>query len=288
MDIQTVDILSENLATTKEGFLVAKNVKIATVEPLEYIIDGDVVLCEKPADELLSDETMASFEGKPITLEHPDEFIKAENWASYAVGYLSNITHDDKYLIADLIIQDKKAIDAVLADGIREVSIGIDAQIDKTVTPMKYYGIKGNHLAIVKEGRAGEVCSIIDEKGGVMSKEKEVLTAETVSVDKSFFDRLMTKVLGDKEVQAKDAESVESAVDVAVFDEFKAMVEAKFAEYEAKIKELEDKMASDSTQEQAVTDTVEKVTDSLPRANMQTKPNFASIADIQRQIKEKK
>lgn len=281
MDIQTVDILSENLAKTDEGFLVAKNVKIATVEPLEYIIDGDVVLCEKPADELLSDKTMASFEGKPITLEHPDEFITAENWANYAVGYLSNITHDDKYLICDLIIQDKKAIDAVLADGIRQVSIGIDAQIDKTVTPMKYYGIKGNHLAIVKEGRAGEACSIIDKKGGTMSKETE----QVMSDEKTLLNRLIDHVLGGKKVE--DAESVETAVETAVFDEFKGMVEAKFAEYDAKIKELEDKLVGETAPE-AVTDTA-KVTDSLPRANLTSnKQAFVSIADIQRQIKEKK
>ncbi|MDN8999636.1 DUF2213 domain-containing protein, partial [Staphylococcus aureus] len=79
---------------TPEGFLLCEGVPIARTGTQDYAYfelpgleakDG-VIVAERGADVLFSAETIASFEGKPITIGHPPDFVNPRNWRVVAVG----------------------------------------------------------------------------------------------------------------------------------------------------------------------------------------------------------
>lgn len=168
--------LGEKQSMTPEGFLICRDVPIARTGlmvyargelPLASTQDGLIYITRGP-EELFSPRTIASFEGKAVTIGHPSVDVVASNWKEYAVGYVTNVRQGmgvlDDCLLADLVIQDADAINMVRS-GRREVSNGYDAQYEQT-TPG--YGtqnsILGNHVAIVEAGRCGPTCRIGDEQ----------------------------------------------------------------------------------------------------------------------------
>lgn len=180
--------LSENISETPEGFLVCIGVSIARTgemiygageTPLEADSKGKVIIT-RSEQEVFRPETLASFEGKPVTILHPREFVAPENWSQLAKGIVNNVRRgegeqkDD--LIADLLITDKEAIDLV-KNGLREVSCGYEAEYEQTEEGRgNQSNIIGNHLALVEQGRAGSSYAINDHKGdSTMGKLEKIL-----------------------------------------------------------------------------------------------------------------
>lgn len=166
--------ISDNITETPEGFLICHDVIIARTGMQEYSSsevpveskDGALIQIHRTKDEVLRTETLASFEGKPVTANHPDGFVTPDNWNDLAMGFTANVraVEDgvDGYIIADLVITNKAAIDAV-QDGLREVSCGYEADyIDHGDGTGSQKGILGNHVALVPRGRCGSVCAIKD------------------------------------------------------------------------------------------------------------------------------
>ena len=133
--------ISENISETPEGFLVCIGVPIARTgiqiygpgeTPLDYQ-NGEVAI-DRPEKEVFRPETLASFEGKPITVTHPEEFVNPENWKQLAVGTMQNVRRGEgdfkDSLIADLLITDRVAIELV-KNGLREVSCGYTADYEQ-------------------------------------------------------------------------------------------------------------------------------------------------------------
>ena len=171
--------ISENMHETPEGFLVCVGVPIARTGAMLYDkseipLDPDhtgKISVHRSEDEVFRAETIASFEGKPITITHPTEDVTPENWKDLAKGEMVNVrkggTDDDgnTALIADLLIKDKTAI-ALVKSGLREVSCGYDADwIQEEAGKGWQENIFGNHLALVDQGRAGSSYAINDSKG---------------------------------------------------------------------------------------------------------------------------
>ena len=169
--------LGAKQSLTPEGFLICYDVPIARAGMMIYskydlpalksTHDG-IIYVDRDADEVFSQKAISSFEGKPVTIDHPIEDVDPSNWKQYAVGYTTNVrrgvgTLEDS-LIADLIITDADAIREV-RNGKREVSCGYDADYDQ-VSPGfgKQKSIIGNHVAIVDSGRCGPRCKIGDSK----------------------------------------------------------------------------------------------------------------------------
>lgn len=178
MKYYTTSKLSENIHTTPEGYLLCVGVSIARTgemvygegeTPLEPDDEGRVLI-QREAEEVFRSKTIASFEGKPVTITHPTDFVTPENWQRLAVGIMQNVRRgtggqkDD--LIADLLITDANAINLV-KNGLREVSCGYDAEYVQDTESGQGFQTKiiGNHLALVKEGRAGPDYAIHDHKG---------------------------------------------------------------------------------------------------------------------------
>ena len=167
---------------TPEGFLVCIGVPIARTGEQEYgdgetpieVEDGGTAMIQRDDKEVFRPETIASFEGKPFTIGHPDDFVTPDNWSRLAHGTIQNVRRGEgEYkdsMIADILVTSAEAIRKIEM-GIREVSCGYDAEYIQTgVGKGKQTNIVGNHLALVEEGRAGSDYAIKDHKGVQMKK----------------------------------------------------------------------------------------------------------------------
>lgn len=170
--------LSENIVLTDEGYLICLNVPIARTGEMFYageelpVLDADEdgkIVILRDADAVFDPKTIASFQGKPVTLGHPEDFVSPENWKELSVGTVNNVrrgtgeTSTD--LIADLLITDAEAINLVQS-GLREVSCGYDARYEQLSEGRgRQTNIVGNHLALVDKGRAGASYAINDHQG---------------------------------------------------------------------------------------------------------------------------
>ena len=159
---------------TPEGFMVCEGVAIARTGSQRYhkselplLPDGaGEITVTRPYEEVFNRDTIASFEGKPVTVEHPNEFVTPDSWKRHAVGTVQNVRRgkgiEDDMLIADLLITDGEAIAYVNAKR-PELSCGYDAEYEQTDAGSAIQrNIIGNHVALVDRGRAGPRCAIRD------------------------------------------------------------------------------------------------------------------------------
>lgn len=164
--------ISPNQLETDEGFLICRNVPIARTGDQQYLaselgLDGDkVVTVHRPEEEVFSEATIASFEGKPVTDNHPSELLDSSNVTIHSKGHAQNIRRGvgewNDYLVGDLFVQDERLIEEV-RNGKREVSCGyLTDYVDNGDGTYTQRNIRGNHIAIVEEGRAGHKAAIMD------------------------------------------------------------------------------------------------------------------------------
>jgi hypothetical protein len=119
---------------------------------------------------------MASFESKPVTDGHPPEWVGPSNVNAYHRGHARDLRKGEVMedgempLVADLIIMDAVLIDKITA-GLREISCGYDCQyVPIGEGQYAQRQIRGNHIAVVKDGRAGDHVRIQDEKKKEVTK----------------------------------------------------------------------------------------------------------------------
>jgi uncharacterized protein len=171
----TVEKLGPQQELTPEGFLIIRGVPLARTgaqlySERELPIKGDSqgkVTIYRDEDEVFRPETIASLNGKPIAIDHPDVDITPENYKDLAVGHVMYPRRGkhamDNLLLGDLVITDLDAIKAIRSKQLREVSVGYTADYEEIGDAKgKQRNIKCNHLALVRDGRCGPVCRIHD------------------------------------------------------------------------------------------------------------------------------
>lgn len=176
--------LGKSRSLTPEGFLLCKDVAIArTGEQIygaaeltnqdtgEAVVepgpDGIIIVGREP-EEVFRAETMASFEGKSVTVEHPNEFVTPGTVKELEVGTVHNVHRglgiDDEFLMADLLIKDPAAIEYVNEEK-PQLSCGYDSEYKQTAPGRAIQqDIIGNHVALVDRGRAGPRVAIKDHQ----------------------------------------------------------------------------------------------------------------------------
>ena len=222
-NIYTTGQLGRTRETTPEGYLLCRDVPIARIGTLMYAKgevpvtadDTGLILIQRGEDVLFDPKTIASAESKPITDDHPDDWVNPENWKELSKGTGQNVRRgdgiDSDYLLADLLITDKDTIQAVI-DGKVEISLGYDADYTEV---SKGKGLQSNivinHIALVDKGRCGSRCSIGDSFMSDKTKKKKV----------SFADRIRNLVkTNDADEAEKLAKSVEdSDIEIETEDE---------------------------------------------------------------------
>src|SRR5271166_2221013 len=214
--------LSENIRETPEGFLLCLNVPIARTgwmeygegeTPLDLGEDGKVHIY-RSAEEVFRPQTIASFEGKDITIKHPEDFVTPENWSALSKGAAQNVRRasepdedGEESLLADLLIKESFTIKLVKA-GLREVSCGYEAEYEQTD---KGKGIQtnivGNHIALVEQGRAESSYAISDEKGKVNMGPKAI-----EYLKKKFGTKVIDEAMKEDKEESKDAGAYDELV----------------------------------------------------------------------------
>ncbi|EFF82119.1 hypothetical protein HMP0015_2401 [Acinetobacter haemolyticus ATCC 19194] len=173
-EIYTTGQLGRTREITPEGYLLCRDVPIARIGTLMYA-EGEVpvtadntglILIQRGEDVLFDPITIASAESKPITDDHPDDWVSPDNWKELSKGIGKDVRRgdgiDSDYLMADLLVMDKDTIQAVL-DGKVEISLGYDADyVEVSKGKGLQSNIRVNHIALVKKGRCGSRCSIGD------------------------------------------------------------------------------------------------------------------------------
>lgn len=166
--------ISDSISRTPEGFLICRDVPIARVGVQEYLgreigqteRPEDVFKVNRPAEEVFSPAAVASFEGKPVTENHPDEDVTSENYAQYIRGVVRDVRKGagqyEGCLVADLVVHDGALVRAI-QDGKREISCGYNCLWVPTGDhTLEQREIRGNHVAVVDKGRAGHGVAIHD------------------------------------------------------------------------------------------------------------------------------
>ncbi len=205
--------LGPKRSLTPEGYLLCQDVPIARTGTMEYAPgeldvpagpDG-IIRIERGESDVFRPETLASFEGKPVTDDHQG-WITPENWSKFSCGVVQNVRKVGDLMVADMLITTQAAIDKVQG-GKDEVSCGYDAQYE-VLGPgrARQFEIVGNHVALVDNGRCGPRCSIGDNA----MKTTDKATGDKRTAIQRAFDKLRTamktKDEGAQEALVKEAE----------------------------------------------------------------------------------
>ena len=182
--------LSENISKREpEGYLLCLNVPVARTGTQEYLPEElgfpdrgqppGTVSVFRPPEEVFSPEAMASFEGMPVTNDHPPEGVDISNIRALQKGHAHNVRRGSgenaDLLLADLIITDPALITAILEEGKREISCGYTYELREENGRYIQRKIRGNHVAVVDAGRAGSRVSIKDHQTTQPERRKNIM-----------------------------------------------------------------------------------------------------------------
>lgn|GEM_PF-272834 len=197
-----------------------------------------VVRLYRPAEEVFDPESVSSFDGAPVTLNHPPgNVVNAANWKDKAVGDMDDVASDGATVNGKITVRDKKAVDAVVS-GKKYLSAGYSFELDPTpgtaADGQQYDAvmrkIRGNHVAIVDSPRGGPVCRIADSNQlGDKAMRKFVVDGISIEIEDSTTADLFAKLqserdtsnqklaakvkVGDKEFVIGDAAGIQTAID---------------------------------------------------------------------------
>ena len=252
MQIRTIEKLSEHREMTPEGYLLCRGAALARTGVMRYLaedVDPEIMegsnsreaLLYRDDGEVFDREAMASFEGKPFTLDHPEDDVDPENWQELARGVVMNVRRGEGFesdlLLADILITDAEAIEAV-EKGLVELSCGYDSRLEKIRPGVgRQTHIRGNHVALVERGRAGGRCRINDKKEDDKMAEKNAKKQPAGNIQKKtgFVDRLRRllkdaeaeEAKADEEITADEEPAAQTATDndlAASLEEIKLML----------------------------------------------------------------
>ena len=204
--------LSENMILTPEEYLMCKNAVLARTGFQEYrgvdlleteaedLIEGGlnpeaIYKVYRPEEEVFHPDTLASFNGKIFTLTHPSKLLTIDTVKQFDCGHVMNIRKGTEPLddgnwpmLGDIMVTDKPTIVEIL-NGLRELSCGYNYHIDLRGNNLVQVGIIGNHVALVKNGRAGKLASIQDAAMMYEGFRRWVLNSSVESVAEFFRTR---------------------------------------------------------------------------------------------------
>jgi hypothetical protein len=229
--------------------------------------DGSIRKEFRPESEVASPESLASFAGKAITMEHPPALLDSENTKDYQIGFTgSEIVYDNGFVRAVMTVTDRDVIEKIMHGDVREVSAGYRVNYDPTpgVTDSgeHYNGIQteisGNHVAIVRRGRAGPQVKLhLDRQDAadpyLFSTEEDQTMSAKIVFDGAEFEvsesvaLAITKEREDASMSYKDMKMKYDKLMKEAED-----MKAKMADMEHGMKEKEDSLEgrSDALQEQ--------------------------------------
>lgn len=176
---------------TPEGYLEFEG-NIAAAGLVQMYSDGTETWGElRLPEHVFAASSLRSFHKKPITDDHPDDFVNVDNWQKLARGNLgSNIRPDEsgKHVRADMLVTSPELIQKMV-DGKRQLS---NAYTTVTVLapgffegqPYKYIQteIEGNANAVVDQARAGPTARALFDSAAGISVAYQVTQEQTMKI----------------------------------------------------------------------------------------------------------
>lgn len=235
---------------TPEGYLKDRPI-LTSVGIFEYMDHGNVRRELRLPEDVFSPESLNSYIGKPVVLTHDAGLIDKDNVADNQIGtILTKGERSGDDVRAEIIIHDT---DAMKSAGLKELSLGYNLDLDET--PGVWNGqrydavqknIRINHLALVREARAGEQARLnLDSRDGEtiltggknMTKKtkKRTSRADAVLSDEEF-QKAVEQYKKNRAAKA-DAEDDEEVVAA----EATAEPEGAFSDVEKKVAEVKER-----------------------------------------------
>lgn len=187
MKIFVKEKLSPHKYKTPEGYLICVDSILARTGKQKYLKrelfecdDDSVVEVDRKPEDVFSAETLASFENKPICIEHPDEAVNSTNYSDYSVGFVRDIkrgvAEGQDVMLGTLVITDQKAIEDIENGNRIELSCGYNCDVVDEDKPYQT-NIRGNHIALCECGRAG-IARIVDSVPRVLKVGEKIMTED--------------------------------------------------------------------------------------------------------------
>lgn len=188
------------IGKTPEGYIIDTPV-IARTGIQWYRRDGKDVAEYRPPEEVFSPQSLASFVGRPLTIDHPSFMVRSDNVRHVVVGtILGEPWRDGENLRARVVVHDKRAVDLIERGLKAELSVGYTVETEQVagVTPEGAHydaiqrNIRCNHLSIVTRGRAGN--ARFSKEFPRMDEQKKPVEAPTVDQLQARCDALQAEV----------------------------------------------------------------------------------------------
>jgi len=179
------DYVELKVEKTDEGYLI-DTPNVARTGILEYRNDDGSIRRElRLPEDVFHEDSLNSFKGKPITVDHPKGLVGKSNVDKYQVGtMLSSGRKDGDNAKVDIVIHQSDKI-----GDRRQLSLGYNVDLEET--PGEWNGqkydaiqrnIRVNHLSVVKSARAGAQARLN------MDSDEEPLLMELVKMPKIRLD----------------------------------------------------------------------------------------------------
>lgn len=283
--------ISPNQLETGEGFLICRNVPVARTGMQEYrgreigLETDEIVKVWRLESEVFDPAAMASFEGKPVTNDHPTELVTPDNVARYEMGHIQNVRRGSgefsDFLLGDLHIHDAELIKAV-RNGKRQISCGYECEYVEEDGKIYQTKIRGNHVAVVDEGRAGVKASIMDSIHTTAEKaERNKKMGRTSTLFKLF--GLAANGKSDEELNKLALDAADALEEQA---EVKAAETEKAPEQKAELSETEQAKVETKVEDQPEAATLESVSAKLDKLIALLTPKEAEKAEVEVETKE--
>lgn len=212
MKVLVSERLSEHKYKTPEGYLICTDAILArtgkqTYTKDELFGDGDSteVNVDRPYKEVFDASTLASFENKPVTIEHPDEEVNVGNYKDYAVGYVRDVhqgkTSDGQdVILGNIVITDQQAINDIEEGKHTNLSCGYDCDILGDDDSYFQHKIRGNHVALCECPRAGitKLQDAIIKDSTIDSMLKEVIKLFVKQINSLSYEKVIRQSVSNK------------------------------------------------------------------------------------------
>ncbi|EOW9248375.1 TPA: DUF2213 domain-containing protein [Vibrio cholerae] len=138
-------------------------------------------------NEVFSQDSLDSYIGCDVTIEHPETFVSSETFKNSSVGLVTAAKRDGDFVLVDMIVKDQSAIDAIHSGKV-ELSAGYQCHYEQAPQGARYdfiqRDIRVNHLALTDKARGGSQVRLNDS---------DMLTVDT-SARRKFIDSNLWRV----------------------------------------------------------------------------------------------
>ena len=229
----------------------------------------------RPPDEVFHADSLSAWALTPVTYDHPQEFVTAQNARKYAVGAVGeSVRRDGNHIAASLVVFDADTV-AKMDNGKVQLSCGYLVDVEETpgTTPdgeaydAVQRNIRANHVAIVDVGRAGSARVRMDSRlpaefggGAWMVDPGQQVSRAVARIDEAQMEELQKKLdaalarIAELETARQDAAATELAAERKRADTLEAERDALKAQLDAAEKARKDAADSFSSQVRARVD----------------------------------